>query len=209
MILTRYLYVKQLVEASLQEAILKREYEQSVFWAYELYFSGFEQEVLDNLEIIYETIFKENHPKLGLYISKKSRELKDKPELIATIVKNLTMKRADIKETPGVKFVNVKPHHIIPFMTKEPEGPNWKFLKEVCLFGVLASSLDEISADEWRQNWILHASGSPIWSKRVIEYGGKMIDNNILFDNEEEFHDRYNYEPDEQPAEIRKNCIGV
>jgi len=199
MILTRYLYVKELVENSLTAAILeKHSYAESAFWAYELYFSGFEQEVLAGLMDLYETRFKENHPRLGIYLEKKSRELADKPELIAIFVKNLTMKQPHIKESPSGKFVNVKPHHIISFMTKEPDGPNWRFLREVCLYGVLGSSSSSIRENDWRENWMEFAKGSPVWSKRMIEYG-----------DDEEFRDKYDYEPDEQPAEIRRKCIGI
>ena len=171
MILTRYLYEKTLVEASLQNAILtRRSYDEACFWAYELYFSGFEKEVLSLLIKIYVDLFKENHPNLGIYIRKKSAELNGKPELIATVIKNLTMKSPSNKEAQGVKFVNVKPYHINPFMTKEPKGPCWKFLREVCLYGVLGNSSMDITG--WRENWLVHAMGSPVWSKRMIEYGG-------------------------------------
>lgn len=210
MILTRYLYEKTLVEASLRTAILiRRSYDESCFWAYELYFSGFEKEVLSLLIKIYVDHFKENHPNLGIYIRKKSAELNGKPELIATVIKNLTMKSPSNKEAQGVKFVNVKPYHINPFMTKEPKGPCWKFLREVCLYGVLGSSSIEIK--EWRENWMVHAVGSPVWSKRIIEYGGCVKGSKIVFENpdrEEEFLEKYDYEPDEQPAEIRVKCIG-
>ena len=125
-------------------------------------------------------------------------------------IKNLTMKCPTNKEPPGVKFVNVKPYHIEPFMTKILKGPNWRFLREVCLYGVLESSSNNES--EWRENWLVHAMGSPIWSKRIIEYGGYAKDSIIVFENpdkEEEFHDKYDYEPDEQPLEIRVKCIGL
>jgi hypothetical protein len=210
MILTRYLYEKTLVEASLRTAILiRRSYDEACFWAYELYFSGFEKEVLSLLIKIYVELFKENHPNLGIYIRKKSAELNGKPELIATVIKNLTMKSPSNKEAQGVKFVNVKPYHINPFMTKEPKGHCWKFLREVCLYGVLGNSSMEITG--WRENWMVHAMGSPVWSKRMIEYGGYAKGSKIVFENperEEEFWDKYDYEPDEQPAEIRVKCIG-
>jgi len=200
MILTRYLYVKELVENSLAAAILeKHSYTEAAFWAYELYFSGFEQEVLARLTDLYETRFTENHPRLGIYLEKKSRELADKPELIAIFVKNLTMKQPHIKESPSGKFVNVKPHHIISFMTKELNGPNWKFLREVCLYGVLGSLSMDIN--EWRENWMVYAAGCPIWSKRMID--------ELAYEDDSNFRDKYDYEPDEQPAEIRRKCIGI
>lgn len=45
-ILTRYLYVKDEVVFSLWKSILLKNIEESLFWGYELYFSGFQEEVL-------------------------------------------------------------------------------------------------------------------------------------------------------------------
>jgi hypothetical protein len=203
MILTRYLYVKELVENSLAAAILeKHSYTEAAFWAYELYFSGFEQEVLTRLTDLYETRFTENHPRLGIYLEKKSRELADKPELIAIFVKNLTMKQPHIKESPSGKFVNVKPHHIISFMTKELNGPNWKFLREVCLYGVLGKCSQE-DRIKYRQDWLSYVVQTPVWRERMKGY------ENWTEDEEEDFHNRWDYEPDEQPLIVQERCMGV
>lgn len=193
MLLTRYLYDKAKVEETLYHAILERDYPQSAFWAYELYFSGFEKEVVDQLHHMYHTRFEKNRPKLGIYLQKKQAELEGKPELIATIIKNL-MKNPDVPEIPDVKFVNVKPHHIESFRTKEPEGPGWKFLREVCLYGVLGECSPE-DIHSYRREWISH--GGPIWQQRFAEY------------DEDTFYDRFNYEPDEQPIEIQIKCMGI
>ena len=231
MFLTRYLYDKAKVEETLYHAILQRDYHQSAFWAYELYFSGFEEEVREQLNQIYHTRFEKNHPKLGLYFRKKQAELKGKPELIATLLKNL-MKNPDVPETQGVKFINVKPHHIESFRTKEPEGPRWKFLREVCLYGVLGKCSQE-NRLKYHENWlscvlkpfriedaqsnrsnpfisapfrgILNENWckTPIWRERMKGYG------QWTEDEEEEFYNRWNYEPDEQPAEIQNRCIGI
>jgi hypothetical protein len=205
MILTRYLYNKDLVLLSLNLSITNKNYDESLFWAYELYFSGFQQEVLDCLKEIYIRDFKENHMKLGLYITKKTAELDGKPELVATIIKNLTMKHGINIESPRVKFVNVKQHHITGYYTREPSEisdgiPNWKFLKEVCLFGVSGKS------EKLVENWLFYAREAPVWQERLAEYNGLIVFDNE--DNEEEFHNRYDYELDEQSIEIQKKCLG-
>jgi hypothetical protein len=208
MFLTRYLYDKAKVETTLYHAILQRDYPQSAFWAYELYFSGFEEEVVEQLNKIYRDRFEKNHRKLGLYFQKKQAELKGNPELIATLLKNL-MKNPDVPETPGVKFINVKPHHIESFMTKEPKGPRWKFLREVCLYGVLGECSQEYRMIYFR-NWIVGVYQTPIWRERLKEYG-KWLEDTFIFsdeDKEEEFYNQWNYEPDEQPKEIQDRCIG-
>jgi hypothetical protein len=210
MILTRYLYDKAKVEVSLRSAIIKQEYNQAVFWAYELYYSGFQQEVLDQLQEIYNHLFAKNHPRMGMYIRLKRKQFEKFPELVATIIKNLTMKNPEIHESPKAKFVNVKPHHIEPFMTKEPEVHPWKHLREVCVYGVEGNCSKE-EWTEYRTNWIQYTIGSPVWKERVELYEGKMKDV-VVFENEdkeEDFHNRFDYEPDEQPLEIQQRCIGI
>jgi hypothetical protein len=206
--LTRYLYDKDKVVESLHHSVQIKNFQQSLFWGYELYFSGFSDEVLEILENIYQTRFSQNHPKLGVYLRKKQEQIKDKPEWVATILKNLTMKNPDIPETPSVKFVNVKPHHIEPFMTKEPEGPGWQFLRKVCVYGVKGQSTN---VENFRKKWLIFAIESPIWKKRVEEYGGTIESGVVVFldeDKEEAFYNRFDYEPDEQPDEIQKKCVG-
>ena len=200
MLLTRYLYDKAKVESTLYHAILQRDYQQAAFWAYELYFSGFEEEIADQLNRIYKTVFEKNHPKLGRYFQKKQAELDGKPELIATLLKNL-MKNPDVPETPGVKFVNVKPHHIESFMTKEPQGRGWSFLHEVCLYGVLGECSQE-DLSMYRTKWIDCVSQTPIWRERLKGYG------DWIEDKKEEFHNKWDYEPDEQPLAIQEKCCG-
>ena len=179
----------------------KKDYDESLFWAYELYFSGFQQDVLDCLEEIYARDFKENHHKLGIYINKKIVELEGKPELVATIIKNLTMKCGDLLESPKSKFVNVKEHHITRYYTREPmEGVlKWKFLKEVCLYGVSGKG------EEMVEDWLVYARQTPIWQERLAEYNGLIVFDDE--DNEEAFYDRYDYEFDEQSLEIKRKCL--
>jgi hypothetical protein len=142
-------------------------------------------------------------------------ELEGKPELVATIIKNLTMKRGDVRESPKTKFINVKEHHITGYYTKKPSDisiqiANWKFLRTVCLYGVhkdLGNEFDLVN--EWGSKWLLYCLQTPIWIERLGPYG--VIENGTLIfdteDAEEEFRDLYDYEPDEQPMEIRKRCI--
>ena len=47
LVLTRYLYIKEDVLMSLLISILEKEYDESLFWASELYFSGYEQETVE------------------------------------------------------------------------------------------------------------------------------------------------------------------
>tara|TARA_B100001769_G_scaffold269134_1_gene258555 strand:- start:1339 stop:2550 length:1212 start_codon:yes stop_codon:yes gene_type:complete len=68
-ILTRYLYAKDEVEIMLLSAILTKNIEESYYWCFELYYSGF---ILSDLiwKIYYDFYFDKN-PKLEIFIRKK------------------------------------------------------------------------------------------------------------------------------------------
>lgn len=61
-ILTRYLYPKESVLSSLVWAVLDQHSEEALFWAYELYYSGFKQDVFDLLISIHIVFYHEKYP---------------------------------------------------------------------------------------------------------------------------------------------------
>ena len=63
-VLTRYLYSKEHVEYSLLVAILGRRREESKFWAYELYHSGFKMEVVAYVLKLYYHLYQTHYPTL-------------------------------------------------------------------------------------------------------------------------------------------------
>ena len=91
MILTRYLYPKNNVEYSLIIALLQENLEQAKFWAYELYFSGFKQQVLRGLLLIFEEYFVDStrKTKIANYLQKKIDEPSRKDSIVATVVENI------------------------------------------------------------------------------------------------------------------------
>lgn len=213
--LTRYLYNKCSVVLSLRNAIHTAEYDVAVFWAYELYYSGFQKEAINILLDIYKKRYSKNHPKLGMYIQKKISDMKD--ETIATIVKNLTIKRPDLMETADVKFINVKAYHIEPYKTLDPVNcVKWKYLQTACKYAVCKEKLQkeeiETRLSIFRKNWLYQASFSPIWMDRIKQVGGIVKEGSIKFpteDDEETFYDQYGFEPDEQPLEVQTKCMGI
>ena len=71
------------------------------------------------------------------------------------------------------------------------------------------SNVDDFSYHDW----LYHASGSPIWKNRILSYGGKICHGTqqIVFmdeDQEEQFYNKYDYEIDEQPRELRDKLFG-
>lgn len=66
--LTRYLYPKDLVKASLLWAILDQQVDETLFWGYELYYSGFRTEIFDFIISIFVMYFKEKYPQIRPYL---------------------------------------------------------------------------------------------------------------------------------------------
>jgi hypothetical protein len=92
MILTRFLYIKDEVELSLLTALLKKEdVELIYYWAYELYYSGFETELFDLLWKIYLDFYYEEQPYFETYFKKKYNLWKDKKDMkyVAYLLRNM------------------------------------------------------------------------------------------------------------------------
>ena len=92
--LTRYLYCKMDVLASLFMAILEKDYTQAIFWAEEIYYSGWKKEVADYLMAIYKECFKRDNPKLGRFLKRRYSDITqdltlDHGNIVATMARNL------------------------------------------------------------------------------------------------------------------------
>ena len=57
MILTRYLYNLQNIKVSLFMSLMDRNIDEALFWGYEIYHSGFYEDIIDYLVKIYETLY--------------------------------------------------------------------------------------------------------------------------------------------------------
>jgi hypothetical protein len=89
-VLTRYLYIKDEVELSLMMSLLTHN-DRSLFWAYELYHSGFKNEVFALLWKIYYDFFATLNPSFWEFMVKKEKE-KDQVKALASIVNNLLIR---------------------------------------------------------------------------------------------------------------------
>ena len=93
--LTRYLYIKEDVMMSLIISIFQKNYDESLFWTSELYYSGYEEETTEFIISLYNNFFHSNNPKLQkvVYILKKEIEEKNiHLQSIAKVLKNLSAK---------------------------------------------------------------------------------------------------------------------
>jgi hypothetical protein len=91
LVFTRYLYVKEEVRISLLVSILNKSND-AVFWAYELYYSGFKYELLNLIWKIYYDFFATLNPAYEAYFLKKHKELLDENHnecIISSIIQDL------------------------------------------------------------------------------------------------------------------------
>jgi len=207
-IFTRYLYLKSGLLESLENSILKNDFQESLFWAYEIYFSGFEEEIFDFIFGIIERYYK-NFPKLTVFLKKKRKEKNE--ETLGTILKNMCLRNHLSSERTGRQFYVI-------IDKKDVENQKTKNIgkQQLCLYDGLKREKDDslinCLLNNLRYNWLFYASHSPIWKTRVLEYNGT-IDNDkktVTFSNDddlENFYDKYGLEPDEQSILIQKRCI--
>ena len=93
-ILTRYLYFKDEVKLALLISILNKS-DDAIFWAYELYYSGFKIELYNYIWKIYYDFFATLNPSFELYLQKTLKDLNDWTEnakLVSTIIQDLIIR---------------------------------------------------------------------------------------------------------------------
>jgi len=92
LVFTRYLYIKDEVKTSLLISILNKS-DDAIFWAYELYYSGFKNELIEFIWQIYYDFFATQNPTFAAYLSTKlSKEGLKEDRLISSIVQNLLIR---------------------------------------------------------------------------------------------------------------------
>ena len=93
---TRYLYVKEEVQLSLLISILKREKDESLFWAFELYYSGFYEDLRFTLIQIYFFFFATFNQSFGKYMINQLNQIKRQPIALAKVVCNLIARKYNL-----------------------------------------------------------------------------------------------------------------
>jgi hypothetical protein len=97
LVFTRYLYIKDEVKTALLISILNKS-DDAIFWAYELYYSGFKNELYAFIWQIYYDFFATLNPSFAVYLSKKlDKKLSNKEDLIedrliSSIIQNLLIR---------------------------------------------------------------------------------------------------------------------
>ena len=198
MTLTRYLYNKEHVEFSLLTAIQERKREEALFWAYELYHSGFGDDVT---ALVASQV---SCPKLRAYFEKLP-DLESDALVVGTIVENLLNNNTKLR-------IKLKPEDIAKHKTKPViELKSWKIPRRECRYKLRIKPGSKPTSYD---NWLYEASFSPIWLKRIDKYGGIVCHEykTVTFDdenNKEKFYNWHNFEPDEQPLSVQENWFGI
>jgi hypothetical protein len=200
LIFTRYLYSKEDVIHSLFIALIDKNIDEALFWAYELYYSGFQEETLENLLNYYIEIYENYNTKSFKNFIMKQRDNWHETKndcIIGTIVWNLCNSHYDLHifiqfyfkvETSKMKQKNAQTkknklrlimcdNDIEEYKTiQHAEGMGWKVLPHVCKYQIhreVSTLFDATTIDfknEYYYHWLYYASFSPIWKNRLSKY---------------------------------------
>jgi hypothetical protein len=92
LVFTRYLYLKDEVRVALLLSILNKS-DDAIFWAFELYYSGYKNELFDFIWKIYYDFFATQNPSFAMYLAKKiSSKGIIEDRLISSIIQNLLIR---------------------------------------------------------------------------------------------------------------------
>lgn len=207
LIFTRYLYSKEDVARSLFIALLNKETDEALFWAYEIYYSGFQQEMMEIVIRIFHEIYEKRNSKqfCEFVLNQYSKWLDNNTDetVLGTIVWNLSKSAYDLTQFIENYFtikLNImrtndpkkrklrlifKEIDIEKYKTVHTSGPGkaWKILPQVCKYEIHPEirTLFQITNIDFRkeycENWLFYAARSPIWSDRIISCGGFVVDN--------------------------------
>ena len=91
-VFTRYLYLKDEVKLAFLVSLLNKS-DDAIFWAYELYYSGFQIELYDYIWKIYYDFFATRNPSFEQYLNKMLKIDKEKDDkLVSAIVQDLLIR---------------------------------------------------------------------------------------------------------------------
>jgi hypothetical protein len=104
---TRYLYEKEEVELSLLINMLNKDYSTADFWAYELYYSGFKNELIELIWKIYYDFYAILNPSFEKYLLNKLKNCSfDNDALVSNIINNLMLRPYSLDVFLMRQFVN-------------------------------------------------------------------------------------------------------
>ena len=144
--------------------------------------------------------------------------------LLAKIIQ-LFSKKTELKKGRSI-YINVEPEDIIPYepIIGSNEIKHYTILEKAYMCGIddlkhlglfkLTRKKYNLQEEYWYR-WEYHASFSPLWSKRIRQFGGypDYTTQKVIFkeepddDSMQEFYSLYGLEPDEQKSQVQNKSI--
>jgi hypothetical protein len=214
-ILTRYLYNRDTVFHQLGECIRNKEYEKSLFWAYELYFSWYEEELIKYLVDIINKEYSQ-YKFMKAFLKKHlaewiSEPITNKPhEFIATIIRNLVLRSPMGIENNKFPLIFVLEEDIEKYYTVQ----DINILPTIDLDKYDCMNIEFEKLYDLCDNWLYYASKNPLWKYRIGQFKG-IIDNKkrrVIFPNssaKEQFSENFGYKFDMKLPEFQIRCFGL
>jgi hypothetical protein len=218
-------------------AVLDRQSDEALFWAYELFYSGLENEIIEFIKKLYDTVYAALNPKMHDFVHQlpvnQSKDL-----YLGSMVMTLCVRSYDLSSfihdyfsrTSKLKEpIQIKPHSfrihlqqkdIAIYQTQEIQ-PVWKTLRQQCRFPIRRNIYhlfhhelpEDYTPIYHSDNWLNYAAKIHLWQSRIEEHGGSIHQQGqVTFPTEEDkdsFEKRWAFEPDEQPKETQNCFIGV
>lgn len=139
--LTRYLYSAIEVKQSLFISLLQQDVSQALFWGYEYYYSGFEEDTFYFLQNIYQEIYALTNPTLEIYISELTEQWENNQDNrydchVGSIIYTLALRSYDLVSFARARLsykitkdettdnempeclIQLLPEHILKYKTK-------------------------------------------------------------------------------------------
>lgn len=220
-VLTRYLYIKEEAMISLIIAIMEKKRDEALFWAYELYWSGFQEEVFEYLMSVFTDMFETVNPRLRYFLQTQVDSWKQDPTkhwAIGTMVRNLVDKNrnfnidafvlnispvSDLKIKDRRFYIELEAKDIIQYETIQGELPR-VILGKACRFStkkqynnIFGASHKNVLAKDIlhasRMEWEYYASFSSVWKGRIEDCNGKIDINlkRVVFDDDDDQEEFY------------------
>jgi hypothetical protein len=213
---TRYLYTIVEVKQSLLLSLLDHNYDESLFWAYEMYYSGFECETFEYLYILYDDLYEVKNAGLKKHINAvidNWGKNKNHDWLLGSIVMTLCSRNYCL-ESFVCKFfkvkceqnqnenetkkpnliINLKESDIEKYKTRicEPHKA-YKVLSEACRYPIRKNIVKLFETfvpsnikELYWYHWLYYAAKSPVWKNRINQYNGKINHENLSVDFDDE-----------------------
>jgi hypothetical protein len=177
-VLTRYLYIKNEVKVALLTSLLERNEEKSLFWAYELYYSGFEKDLLESIWNTYFDCYCPLNPTFATFLREnlekleKSKNTEEKREIISLIINNFL----------------IRPYSLDIFLLVKKSNENDKFSTKM----TLTSLLNERNYAELSK-YILQTPENKLKTlmEKIVEYFEKTNENIKKSEEMQKFEETY------------------